>query len=156
MNILRCACLVAVQDDKLLLVRVRENVHWYLPGGKIELGERPEHALQRELLEELGIATDPGTVRYLYTVFGPAYGEPGEVELICFAAEWKGLPQSQGEISDVSWISMQDTAKLAPAVQILCADRLQNANGDSPAYSGRAEQARIVMARFELNPYERP
>jgi ADP-ribose pyrophosphatase YjhB (NUDIX family) len=136
MKILRCACLVTVQDEKLLLVRVRENVHWYLPGGKIEIGEPPEQALRRELLEELGIALIPSSVRYLYTVHGPAYGEPGEVELICFAAQWQGAPQPQGEISEVSWIDVQETARFAPAVQTLCAEHLQNANIDSPACSG--------------------
>ena len=47
--VLRCACLVAVRDDRLLLVRVRDNALWYLPGGKIEPSELPEETLIREL-----------------------------------------------------------------------------------------------------------
>ena len=136
MKILRCACLVAVQDEKLLLVRVRTNAHWYLPGGKIESGEPPEHELRRELQEELGTTLDPSSVRYLYTVQGPAYGEPGEVELICFSARWQGEPQVQGEISEVAWIDVRETAKFAPAVQILCAEHLQSVSIDSPDCSG--------------------
>src|SRR5690349_18074746 len=106
MNTLKCACLVAEQDNTLLLVRVRDNQHWYLPGGKIEPGEHPEQALQRELHEELGIELNPATVRYLYTVRGPAYGLAGEVELVCFAAQWQGEARVQGEISEVAWLPL--------------------------------------------------
>jgi 8-oxo-dGTP pyrophosphatase MutT (NUDIX family) len=120
MKTLRCACLVAEQNDKLLLVRVRANKHWYLPGGKIEEDESPEEALERELAEELGIAVDPESVQYLYTVRGPAYGQSREVELVCFAARWKNDPRPHGEISEVEWLHWQEQNKFAPAVQILC------------------------------------
>jgi len=120
MTILRCACLVSVQNDKLLLVRVRENEHWYLPGGKIDQGELPEQALQRELLEELGLTLHPESIHYLYTVQGPAYGQAGEVELVCFTAKWENQPRALQEISEVAWLGWQDSSILAPAVQILC------------------------------------
>jgi 8-oxo-dGTP diphosphatase len=121
MKPLRCACLVAEQNDKLLLVRVRTNKHWYLPGGKIEDDELPEEALQRELTEELGITVEQESVRYLYTVRGPAYGQTGEVELVCFAANWNNDPSPNGEISEVAWLHWNEQSKFAPAVQVLCA-----------------------------------
>jgi 8-oxo-dGTP diphosphatase len=120
MNKVTCACLIAQQDHKLLLVRVRNNQHWYLPGGKIEPGESAEQTLHRELLEELGVVIEPQSVRYLYTVTGPAYGQAGEVELICFSAEWNNDPRPHGEISEVEWIDWRERERLAPAVQILC------------------------------------
>jgi 8-oxo-dGTP diphosphatase len=124
MKPIRCACLVAQRDDAILLVRVRQNAHWYLPGGKIENGESAEEALRRELAEELGIEVDPPSIQYLYTVVGPAYGQAGEVELVCFAAGWKNEPHPHGEISEVQWLHWQDQDKFAPAVQILCTEFL--------------------------------
>jgi uncharacterized protein len=126
-NKITCACLVAQQNHNLLLVRVRDNQHWYLPGGKLEPGERAEQALQRELLEELGIVIEPQSIRYLYTVTGPAYGQDAEVELICFAADWQNIPRPHGEISEVEWIDFRDQERLAPAVKILCAEWLVDA-----------------------------
>jgi 8-oxo-dGTP diphosphatase len=122
MKPLQCACLVNVQDQTLLLVRVRNNQHWYLPGGKIEPDESPEHALYRELAEELGIAA--AKAHYLYSVTAPAYGQPGDVELICYDAEWQGVPRALGEISEVAWLPLQNLDQFAPAVQILCKQHL--------------------------------
>ena len=121
---LRCACLVSQRGNTLLLVRVRQNQHWYLPGGKVEAHESPHSTLQRELREELGIELEPTSIQYLYTVVGPAYGQSGLVELVCFAGQWSGVPRAQGEVSEVQWLEFNDPSKLAPAVQRLCAEHL--------------------------------
>jgi mutator protein MutT len=46
-------------DGKILITKRRDNVHlanlWEFPGGKVEAGESLEGALQREILEEIGI-----------------------------------------------------------------------------------------------------
>lgn len=118
--ILRCACLVATRQDRLLLVRVRDNALWYLPGGKIEPSELPEEALSRELFEELGIVVDAESVRHLYSVQGPAYGRSGDVELVCFAARWRNDPRPRGEVAEVAWIPTKQLDRFAPAVRTLC------------------------------------
>jgi 8-oxo-dGTP diphosphatase len=131
MMLVRCACLIDLRGDKLMLVRVRENEHWYLPGGKIEANESAEVALQRELQEELGISVLHDSIRYLCSVVGPAYAQPGDVELLCFSARWSGEPRALGEISEVDWIDHRQTQLLAPAVQMLCSTHLgalQSAN----------------------------
>jgi len=125
--ILRCACLVATREDRLLLVRVRDNELWYLPGGKIEPSELPQETLIRELFEELEMVVDAESVRHLYSVRGPAYGRAGDVELICFAARWENDPLARGEVSEVAWIPTTQVGRFAPAVRTLCRTYLQRA-----------------------------
>ena len=58
-NVVHVAVAVIVKDGKVLLSKRLEHVHqgglWEFPGGKVEKGETIEHALNRELIEELGI-----------------------------------------------------------------------------------------------------
>ena len=46
---------VVFRDDRAILLR-NERDEWELPGGKLELGEAPEHCCAREILEELSVA----------------------------------------------------------------------------------------------------
>jgi 8-oxo-dGTP pyrophosphatase MutT (NUDIX family) len=48
------AAAVVLRDSRVLLSRNLEDLFWSLPGGRLEPGERPEEALQREIIEELG------------------------------------------------------------------------------------------------------
>jgi 8-oxo-dGTP diphosphatase len=60
------------QAGKILICqRRRDSRHplkWEFPGGKVESGEDPKAALERELIEELGIhaVIGPEMVRYEY------------------------------------------------------------------------------------------
>lgn len=54
-----------VHDDagRLLLVRRGRDPHrgcWSLPGGRVEPGESPERAVEREVLEETGLTVRAG------------------------------------------------------------------------------------------------
>ena len=112
-----CACLVAVKDDRVLLVRTYDNSVWYFPGGKIEPGEAADAALIRELDEELGIEIAPETLTHSTTLEGPSHDRQDECRLICF--ESSDLPpiSPRAEISDAAWISVHDRARMAPLVQ---------------------------------------
>ncbi|MFC6292551.1 hydrolase [Macrococcus epidermidis] len=113
-----CANLVHMKDGKLLLVKVRENEHYYLPGGKIETGEDDRTSLERELREELSLQLDKENMLYLYTVIGPAYPDTDKtVELRCYRyADDIGEIQKNSEIADVKYIDINEKEKIAPAV----------------------------------------
>ncbi len=48
---------VIVNSDKKILLAKRKSGKWEFPGGKVELGETNQKALERELFEEFGVNT---------------------------------------------------------------------------------------------------
>ena len=63
MNLLLVSAAALIDDQGRILVQQRSHGRsmaglWEFPGGKVEPGETPEHALVRELHEELGIDVD--------------------------------------------------------------------------------------------------
>jgi 8-oxo-dGTP diphosphatase len=64
------------RDGKVLIgqrmARDRHGLKWEFPGGKVEPGETPRQALQRELREELGVESEVGAelARYEHTTGG--------------------------------------------------------------------------------------
>lgn len=47
-------CGILKVDDKFLTVKIGDNNFYCLPGGHVELGEDTDHAILREMKEELG------------------------------------------------------------------------------------------------------
>ncbi len=57
-------CAVILKDGEILAMRDERSPYYYLPGGRVHLGERAEDAVIRELREELNIT--PEVVRPLW------------------------------------------------------------------------------------------
>jgi 8-oxo-dGTP pyrophosphatase MutT (NUDIX family) len=126
--VIRCACLLDTTEDSILLVRVRNNVLWYLPGGTIEDGETNEDALVREIDEELGVILDKPSIRFDRVVTGPALGRNGKVELNCYRARWNGKAEAKAEISELSYLPFERLDKMAPAVRKLVSELKSDGN----------------------------
>ena len=61
---------VISHDDKFLFVQHKHDASfWALPGGKVEEGETLEAAMNRELIEELGVEPKIGKVLYIHQLF---------------------------------------------------------------------------------------
>ncbi|MCB2251859.1 NUDIX domain-containing protein [Pseudomonas chlororaphis] len=117
------AALLVAPDGRTLLVRKRGTQAFMQPGGKIEPGELPSHALARELEEELGLRIAPDDARYLGRFSAPAANEPGHVvEAQLFRLD---LDSDQvtpaAEIEEVRWVdpANADELTLAPLTRDL-------------------------------------
>ncbi|MBF6595557.1 MAG: NUDIX hydrolase [Thermaceae bacterium] len=49
---------VAIKNAQVLLCCTSDGDFWYLPGGRVELGEESRAALRREMQEELGLEVE--------------------------------------------------------------------------------------------------
>ena len=50
-------CAMIISDNKILSMHDERSPYFYLPGGRVELGETAEHAVVREVQEELCVTT---------------------------------------------------------------------------------------------------
>ncbi|MFD4642060.1 (deoxy)nucleoside triphosphate pyrophosphohydrolase [Lentzea sp. NPDC058436] len=109
----------AVVRDGRLLAQQRSYPEshagqWELPGGRVEPGEKPEDALVRECVEELGVSVVVGPQ------VGPDVPLKRDLVLRIFAAELAGGEPEALEHNAVRWL----TAGELPGVDWLPADRV--------------------------------
>jgi 8-oxo-dGTP diphosphatase len=117
-GITRVAAAVVVRPDGRVLLAQRPagkayEGYWEFPGGKLEPGETPAHALARELFEELGLA-----VRRAAPWLVQEYVYPhAHVELNFFRVyEWDGEPHGHdGQAFAWQMPGAFDVAPLLPA-----------------------------------------
>ena len=81
---------------------------WEFPGGKIELDESPEQALQRELKEELGIEAEIGELKFAAS---HTYGKTGILFLFYDVKYWKGQIKTQQHL-DLRWVTPKELGQL--------------------------------------------
>lgn len=107
-----------VRDGKVLLVRRarRPALNLYtLPGGVVELGERLEAAVVREVREETALAIEPVALAGHRAVI--VRDAQGRIEhhfvILCFAARWlSGEVALNEELDDARWLMPSELAGL--------------------------------------------
>ena len=97
-------------DGRVLLAQRPEGKSmaglWEFPGGKIEPGETPEHALIRELQEELGIDTWASCLAPL-TFASHSYDTFHLLMPLFICRKWNGTPTPrEGQV--LTWVRAKD------------------------------------------------
>jgi 8-oxo-dGTP diphosphatase len=113
------AGLIIGDDGRILITQRRADqalaLRWEFPGGKVEPGEAPIAALERELREEIGVTVAVGRI---WDVLFHAYPEFDLVMLVYACRIVGGSPRAV-EVADLAWVAAHDLARW----DILPADR---------------------------------
>ncbi|QJB30100.1 NUDIX domain-containing protein [Chitinophaga oryzae] len=108
MNYIDCVGLIVVENRELLLAFSKNKGAWYLPGGKVDAGETPLQAMQREIKEELNMDLTADSLQWYYHITAPAFGEKDLLmRQDCFRHQLRQTPQPSAEIGAVRFFSLE-------------------------------------------------
>ena len=106
---------VAFRDDKILLVRERDDGLWSLPGGWAEVHESPSDAVVREVQEESGYLSEAVKLLALFDRDRhehPPY--PFAVYMLFFLCKLIGeLPMNSAETDEVGFFGRNELPDLS-------------------------------------------
>lgn len=123
---------IITRGDEILATRrpadKKQPLLWEFPGGKMEAGESPQQALQRELREELAIEIE---VNGAFDIVYHCY-DWGPVLILAYRCSWISGEIQHLEVSDHCWASAEELNQLPflaadqPLIDHLLQDQTSN------------------------------
>jgi 8-oxo-dGTP diphosphatase len=101
------------RGGKVLIAKRITPPVWSLPGGKVENGETPAEAAEREIYEETGVQADiVGLAGEREVILKDKAGAfAGRYRILAFAARWlEGEAKPGPEASEVAWVEPENIA----------------------------------------------
>lgn len=131
------AAVVTNGEGQVLVIKRRDSGAWQLPGGVLELEERIEDGLRREVWEETGVRVEPVRLTGVYKNM-----KLGVVALVFRARPVEGTPRSTEEAADVAWWTAEEVAAgMSEAFAVRILDGLR---GDGPPAVRTHDGERLV------------
>jgi ADP-ribose pyrophosphatase YjhB (NUDIX family) len=97
------AGIVVREDGRVLAIQRADNGTWEPPGGVLELEERPEGGVVREVLEETGIKVSVERLTGVYKNM-----TQGVVALVFRCTPVGGAEMTSDESTDVRWLTADE------------------------------------------------
>lgn len=109
---------VVIRGQRVLLVRrgkAPSKGQWAIPGGRVELGETLQEAVEREILEETGVRVQAGEICHVFDVV--RRDEAGHVRfhyvIVDLMAEYvSGEPHAADDASEAGWLAPEELRDL--------------------------------------------
>ncbi len=112
-----------IKDNKILLVREREDDCWSLPGGWADVCETPSAGIVREVLEESGyVVNSPRLVAIKDRDVHPYYPKfPYHIYKMFFLCQFEsGEAMTNIEISDIGFFGLDELPQLSEGRVLPC------------------------------------
>jgi ADP-ribose pyrophosphatase YjhB (NUDIX family) len=102
--------------QRVLLVRRGQEPllgEWSLPGGALELGERLEDGVRREVSEETGLDVEPEEIVAVFDHISRAEGDPSQVRFHYVLVDYRcrllgGTLSSATDVTEARWASWNE------------------------------------------------
>ncbi|MEV7613273.1 NUDIX domain-containing protein [Streptomyces sp. NPDC089799] len=125
---------IVVRDDgRVLVIRRADNGTWEPPGGVLELHERPEDGVIREVLEETGINVSVERLTGVYKNMSR-----GVVALVFLCRPISGEERTSSESTAVEWVTPREVEhSMAEVFAVRVLDALDDSAPHVRSHDGR-------------------
>jgi len=131
------AGVIVDEQNRVLLIRRRDNLHWEPPGGVLEVNESIYDGLLREIREETGLTVEPAALTGVYKNMNH-----GIIALVFRCRTVSGSLSTNSEVTDFRWATLADvTTMVSEAFAIRVLDAL---NPDSNPAIRQHDGVRLV------------
>lgn len=118
------AAAIVRDDGRVLAIRRRDNGHWEPPGGILELDERIEDGVIREVNEETGLTVAVERLTGIYKNMNR-----GIVALVFRCSMKNGTPHTTDEVIETAWLNPDELhERMSDAYAVRLTDALTTNN----------------------------